>query len=37
MDIYKGYINNDISETILDLEVLSIGAKRKEIIDIRVK
>jgi len=37
VDIYKGYIDGDTSETVLDLEVRSIGAKRKGIVDIRVE
>lgn len=36
VDVYKGYINDDTPKTVLDLEVRSIGAKRKGIIDIRV-
>lgn len=37
VDVYKGYINNDTPSIVLDLEVRSIGAKRKGIVDIRVE
>lgn len=37
LDVYKGYINNDTPQGVLDLEVRSIGAKRKGIVDIRVE
>ena len=37
IDIYKGYIDDDTPETVLDLEVRSIGAKRSGIVYIRVE
>lgn len=37
VDVYKGYINNEMPENVLDLEIKSIGAKRKGIVDIRVE
>lgn len=37
VDVYKGYINNDMPKDVLDLEIKSIDAKRKGIVDIRVE
>jgi len=37
VDIYKGYIDNNTPELVLDLEVRSIGARRKGIVDIMVE
>lgn len=37
VDVYKGYIDNDTPQIVLDLEVRSIGAKRRGIVDIRVE
>ncbi len=37
VDIYKGYIDDDTPETVLDLEIKAIGAKRSGVVDIKVE
>ena len=37
VDIYKGYIDDDTPETVLDLEIKTIGAKRSGVVDIKVE
>ncbi len=37
VDIYKGYIDDDTPETVLDLEIKAIDAKRSVVVDIKIE